>query len=422
VISVCADEYELQYKVLDMRREGMYTSGQFLRPSTKSDERLSAEPKYRSKTPVYVVATFGSGTDSRYTIVLDESKGTGRGYDVLYVDSNNNENLTDDRKIAGRIRQQGRDFTIGNFASVEVMIDYGDRTAPYYFSVEHQFYDSKRVRLGGRDGRYINNMNVRMQTSGYYAGVVSFGDSQYRIAVIDYNGNGIFNEYFKSRSDIRGPEQSLYAIGDQILIDLNNDGRFERGFTGNKELYPYAKYLQVDGTWYSLDVPAYGSTVDVQTPNLKFGTIKIPDKMGACSFQLSSPDGIMKFEETGKVFQVPTGAYQLYSHITQVKGSADWRFEARGTTSGNQFQIAEDDVSELSFGDPILVNVSYYNRSGRRNKPKAGDTIELSLTLSGQGKETYTNVQRGRNIPPAPTFKVVDESGKTVAKGAFEYG
>jgi hypothetical protein len=120
VISVCADEYQLQYKVLDLRKEGMYTSGQFLRPNTQSEERLSAEPKYRSKTPVYAVATFGSGTDSRYTIVLDESKGTGRGYDVFYVDSNNNENLTDDRKIAGRIRQQGRDFTRGNFAPLRL--------------------------------------------------------------------------------------------------------------------------------------------------------------------------------------------------------------------------------------------------------------------------------------------------------------
>jgi len=423
-LSVCADEYELQYKVLDLRKEGVYTSGQFMRPSTRSEERLSAEPKYRSRMPVYIVARFGSDADNKYTIVLDESKGMGRGYDVLYVDSNNNENLTDDRKIAGRVRQQGRNFTVGNFGPVEVMVNYGDRMAPYYFSVEYNLHGKQRIQLGGRGRRYVNNMNLRLQTSGYYTGVVSFGNSECRIAVVDFNGNGLFNEYFKPRSDIRGSEERLYAIGDQILIDLNGDGRFERGQTGNKELYPYAKHLQVDGTWYSVDISAHGGNVDVQIPNnLKFGTIKISNQTGSCLLQLASSNGILKFEETGKEYQVPTGTYQLYAHTTQVKhASVSWRYEASGTASGKQFQIARGDVLDLRFGAPILVNVSYYSRGRRRSKPKAGDTIELSLSLSGQGGEVYTNVQRGRNRPPAPTFRVVDELGKDVAKGTFEYG
>jgi hypothetical protein len=115
--------------------------------------------------------------------------------------------------------------------------------------------------------------------------------------------------------------------------------------------------------------------------------------------------------------------YQLYAHTTQVKDSSEnWRYDASGTTSGEQFQIAEGDVFNLRFGAPILVNVSYSRRDGQSGEPKAGDTIELSLTLSGQGGEAYTNIQRGQDRPPAPTFEVVDESGKNVAKGAFEYG
>jgi hypothetical protein len=397
----------------------MYTTGQFLRPSVRPEEKLSTEPKYLSKTPVYVVAAFGNDMDNKYTIVLDESKGTGRGYDVLYVDSNNNENLTDDRKIVGNIRQQGRDFTVGNFGPVEVMVDYGDKTAPYHFSLEYNLYGQQSIQLNGRDGRYIENMNVRLESSGYYTGAVQFGESQRQIAVIDFNGNGLFNEYFKPQSDIRNPEERLYAIGDQIMIDANGDGRF----TGNKELYPYARYLKVDGNWYSLDIPAHGGKVEVQTPNLKFGTIKIPTQLGSCSFQLASANGILNFEGTGQEFQVPMDTYQLYAHTTQVKDSSEnWRYDASGTTSGEQFQIAEGDVFNLRFGAPILVNVSYSRRDGQSGEPKAGDTIELSLTLSGQGGEAYTNIQRGQDRPPAPTFEVVDESGKNVAKGAFEYG
>jgi len=68
------------------------------------------------------------------------------------------------------------------------------------------------------------------------------------------------------------------------------------------------------------------------------------------------------------------------------------------------------------------VNVDYSIRGERQRQPKVGDTVDLSLTLSGQDGEIYTNVMKGNDRPPAPTFKIVDESGKTVASGAFEYG
>jgi len=410
-----AGECELQYKVTDLRQEIGYTAGQYLRPTTRSAERLSAEPKYRSRMPLYVVAQLGNGADKRYTIVLDESKGTGRGYDILYVDRNNNENLTDDQRIAGRIRQQGTSYTTATFGPIEVMVDYGDRTTPYYFSVEYNRYGESGIRLGARE---VHNMNLRLQTSGYYTGVVLLGSSERRIAIVDFNGNGLFNEFFKPRYDMRGPEGRLYAIGDQILIDVNGDGRFESG-----ELYPYAKHLQVDGKWHSLGIVAHGATVAVQEPDLKLGTLQIPDKKGSCSLQLASKGGILKLEETGQDIQVPADTYQVYAHTIQVPhSSGNWRYEAYGTTSSKKFQVAEESVLPLSFGAPILVNISHRARGSQYVQPKAGDTIQLSLTFSGQGGETYTNIEKNGRRPTAPTFKVVNEAGKIVDKGTFKYG
>ena len=98
------------------------------------------------------------------------------------------------------------------------MVEYGDRTVPYYFSVGYCRYDSELRTRVGQDGTYIQNMHLHLQSSGYYTGVVSFGSSERRIAVVDFNGNGVFNEYFKPPADIKGPEKRLYATGDQILL------------------------------------------------------------------------------------------------------------------------------------------------------------------------------------------------------------
>jgi len=420
VLPLYADDYELQYKALDLRQEGIYTRTQYLRPGTRPEERLSAEPKYRSRMPIYAVATLGNDGDNRYTVVVDESGGTGRGYDILYVDRNNNENLTDDPRIVGRIRRQGTSSTTGNFGPVGVMVEYDDRTVPYYFSVSYQRYGGQSIRRGAR---FVENMNLSLQPSGYYAGVVSFGGSKHRIAVIDFNSNGLFNEYFKPRSGVAGSGGSFYAIGDQILIDANSDGRFERGYPNNKELYPYAKYVQVDGKWCSLDIAPRGGKVEVRNPSMKLGTIRIPAQLGSCSLQLVSVNGILKFEETGNEFQVPTATYQFYGHTMEVKhSSGNWRYDTRGTASGKKFEVAEDTVLPLRFGPPLLLNLSYSTRGPGGTQPKAGDTIQLSLTFSGQGGEQYTNIMKNGTRPPAPTYKIVDEAGKIVDKGTFEYG
>lgn len=410
-----AGEIELQYQVTDLRGGVGYTNGQYLRPGLNAQETLSAEPKYRSKIPLYILAKFGDGEDNKYTIVLDESKGTGRGYDVLYPDRNNNEDLTDDRGIVGQVHQRDRYSTTGNFGPIEVMVDYEDRTMPYYFSVEYSRYNYDGIQ---QDARMVRNMSLRLKTSGYYTGIVPVDESERRIAVIDFNCNGLFNDYFKPHKDIRRGGGGFYADGDKFLMDVNADGQFDSG-----ESYPYAKYIQVDGKWRCLDITAHGSQVEVQTPQIKLGTIKIPSQLGSGSIQILSENGVMKLPETEQEFQIPVGAYQVYAHTAQVKhSSGEWRYDTMGTSSGEKIQVTEDSVSTLPVGPPILVDVSYSSRTRRGGEPKAGDMIELSVAFSGQGGEVYTNIQGNGQRPPAPTFKVVDEAGKTVAKGAFKYG
>ena len=60
------------------------------------------EPRYGSERPLYFRVVFGKEGKNPMLGVVDESGGTGTGYDVAYVDENMNGDLTDDsaRKFA----------------------------------------------------------------------------------------------------------------------------------------------------------------------------------------------------------------------------------------------------------------------------------------------------------------------------------
>jgi hypothetical protein len=258
-----------------------------------------------------------------------------------------------------------------------------------------------------------------LYTGGYYTGNVSFGGSERRLALLDFNGNGLFNEYFEPRAV--GPTGRLYAMGDQVLIDVNGDGRFSPG-TDSDELYPCARCFRVDGEWYSLDISDCGSEVDVQRPDLKLGTIKIPAEASSCSLMLACSEGILKVQ-AGQEVQVPVDTYQVYYHSTEIQHSSGrWRYDAYGSTAGKKFRVAEGSSVTVEFGAPLLVNVRSETRPGGGNRARAGNTVNISLELSGQGGEIYTNISLNNGRPPAPTFKALDEKGNVVAKGDFKYG
>jgi hypothetical protein len=69
-----------------------------LQPSSpvKPGMELPTQGRYRSQHPLYFCVVFGEQGNKSTLGVLDESGGTGTGYDVAYVDENRNGDLTDD--------------------------------------------------------------------------------------------------------------------------------------------------------------------------------------------------------------------------------------------------------------------------------------------------------------------------------------
>ncbi len=61
------------------------------------------EPAYSSKKPLYAFVVVNEAGTKVLKLVLDESRGTGKGYDTIYADVNFNSDLTDDAAIEGTI-------------------------------------------------------------------------------------------------------------------------------------------------------------------------------------------------------------------------------------------------------------------------------------------------------------------------------
>jgi hypothetical protein len=72
--------------------------------------------------------------------------------------------------------------------------------------------------------------------------------------------------------------------------------------------------------------------------------------------------------------------------------------------------------TELAVGPPFTLKVS------EGNDIRSGSVAYLGLDIIDQAGCDVTSVYRGRSRPTAPTLTVVDESGKQVVSGKFEYG
>jgi hypothetical protein len=308
------------------------------------------------------------------------------------------------------------------FGPIEVMIKYDDIVEPYYFYLEYQQIDTPVLH---ENSKFLENIYLSLIPGGYSTGTANIGNSKYMISVVDFNGNGIFNEPFNVKPEVKAPDGRLYAVGDQVLFALDvNRENMPRGF------YPYSNYINLDGKWYSVDVSSDGRKMEINKADLDLGTIRVPYQLN--SLQLVSENGVMTvsgrniLDPKGKItyeYEVPTGIYKLFAYAMQTgKSGEEWFCNASGTESVEQFQVKKGEVFDLKLGYPFIMNVSCLPLIGQQKNIEAGDTILLSLTFSGQAGEVFTNISESAKQLPRPTFKAVDENGKVVAESSFEYG
>ena len=101
----------------------------------------------------------------------------------------------------------------------------------------------------------------------------------------------------------------------------------------------------------------------------------------------------------------------------------------------NLSPLAITDANGLTWSlEPVRGQpLSLINQSGKKpgqpliiktNTIKINEqTISIGLVVEGQAGEKYVaGVMKGRSREPQPIFRILDEKGRTLATGRFEYG
>jgi hypothetical protein len=356
----------------------------------------TATPVFFSRRPLYGQIALGDGENREYLFVLDESRGTGSGYDVLYFDCNNNLDLTDDGETAGEIEDPRRTM----FPMVKAVVAQGpDR---YAHHLKPRFYN-------------YSSPSISFQSVAYRVGTLKIDGEQYPIALFDDKLNARFNDTYEELEG-RRRQGTIYGRGDAIVIDFNKDGKFDKDYYGSEELFSLGKYLVVGANCYDVAVEPDGRGLTLQPTAAPCGRVAVDDDGWV---DLFSDDGTIKLTGPGKC-EIPAGKYRIFRSMVegQDEGGRIWRAIGRGEWELEPIQVEEGKVTKVEAGAPLVASVSVEKRSRRQ--------YEFDLEIRGAGGEAYaaSNIRPtdGSGRPDAPTFKVVNADGETVASGTFEYG
>ena len=374
-----------------------YGNCQWLEPLDAPKEKLIQEPVYKSNKPIYYAAHYGDAKDNIYTFVLDESGGPGKGYDLFYIDLNNDNRLdakNESFKIGVSSPSDGVRKNLSESVRIRLMVTAGGVTAPYYVSLSAFKYKD--------DKRPIENIHANLRNSSYYGGEAVFQGKTRKIAIADLNSNGLFNDV----------EQGLFH-GDRFFIDLGDDDK-PQNEKSSMESFPYGGYTRIAGNWYTIIASPDGSQVKISPAKPPLGKVVAQPRIAKA--QLLSKDQELNLEFVKNIDSGVVGTYKIQNVLLLAENESSERGGLSGVFADNapQLTIRLDQTTALLAGGPLEVQVQYV--------PKDADgTIEFSINITGIGGEKYTWRQKTPATPKAG-FEIVDESGKQIASETFEFG
>ena len=366
-----------------------------------SVETLEREPVYKSANPLYMTMRIGSGEDDVVTVALDESKGTGKGYDILHVDANNNGDLTDGTPLKPNISKRAGSHSFG-VDPLDITVKYADGSSIVLgVQLEIRGYESGRERRIKWTAAY--------HVAQHLEGRVDFGEKKnVLIGIYDssdawMDANGCFTDYGV----------------DRIVIDVNGDGKLDE----KKEDMPMSRVVVVDGRLWALSLergtsasvsPFMGPTGRVRfVGNFEMGKTTAAT-VDSYAEVVSTNGYALKLRLGGDGGVVPEGGYRVsHAHI-KMKDEDERLWESFFFTT-NDVAVTSAKGAALRIGAPL------------RLEPEVQGTLALGRHVCvmphviGRGGEVYENLSPV-STRMQPTASFTDSEGIVATSGQMEYG
>jgi hypothetical protein len=404
--------YDLEYKVDQDDSFKIRTIGNAVDASPRKN--LIVEARYLSYNPRYSWLWLGNysgrNLEKLHVCAIDESGGTGTGYDTLIIDTDNNLVMSDDLRAVGM-----RDTT-GKFTEIP----------PIELAVESNGIDYPCHVKASIDASYGF---PTFAFCGYCEGTIVLRGKTYKVALFDDTHNGLFNDRFEILSMPDGRTQ--YIAGDTLEIEVLDNGRK----IAVRETDATCGTVIVTSLFSRYSVDLLGYRWPVQLKGAPGTVFKLP----AGSYQVitwniegaGAQDTVWQVQgvgaQTDPVVQVTEnkltrllldsaslgqGAFSLEK--ADERGRR-WRIQGSGALNAATVQVNPDGTARAGFGPPFTATVL---------TQKTEDSLVLSVDIRGMDGAKFNagtlRVDGAR--APVPEFEVRNEQGRVVHRDKFKYG
>ncbi len=329
-------------------------------------------PQFKSDDPLFIKWTTPMDAQGYRWIALDRSSSHGR-HDLLYIDTDGDGHLDDETPHQGSARDQYRVA----FDPIPVYLLTEDGPVTYHLACEFYSRDQRSTWLV-------------ISTGSYYEGTVQIDGQAVPCVLIDYNGNGTFDD---TAEDFNA---------DRILLGEGRDRRE----------YFVGRYLEYEGTLYRLEIARDGAYVKMTAaPDVAYGTVSVPENLTL--FSAGGVNGLFeKTPENGQV-RLPEGSYRVHRwEIARTEKGQHWTLSGRHFPRQQSFQVRSASPITVDVGEPVFSRLSVTQRHG---------AYQINQELRGKQDERI-DLRRGSSRPAAPQVRIRSQTGDYDRTFTLEYG
>lgn len=252
-------------------------------------------------------------------------------------------------------------------------------------------------------------------------GTIRLADKPYAIALADGNYNGRYGDPYELplvRNRRPWPQQNM--VSDMLAIDLNGNRQIDDDEYGLSEIQPLTGLVQVEGTYYSVEVAPDGLSITLEVAKPPLGTLAIVAKDAEVIVRSSL--GVFRATVKDGRCVLPAGTYHMQEVLLRGQDERKINWRLRGKPSARkpcEFTVEADKVADLKIGPPLKAGTT--QRVHRKLLSGRVVTFGISCT-DPAGIEYQPGAERGklRGLPPG--VKIIGESGNVLSVGKFEYG
>jgi len=391
LLSSCLTGAEFHLEVVGLDRTEALSlpgvSGALVYPA--QPDGLTSEPTPVSALPLY--GTLPTGCSFR----LDETHGTGSGYDELLVDVNKDGNLADDKAYTTKGLKSGKSMlTIGqHFGPISMKPDCataGLQQASYYAGLT--IYNPKRLSKGGmQTGEAAGFLVTKPAT--YLRAHVVLGSRTNILGFVDGNGDSCLGDTARFRSPAQARVRDWqWWRSDYLFRDGSAWGPFARRLSAGT-LEPGSDVIYFAGQPYLVSLTEQRVRLD---PCEATGLLKLTSDTPITSLVLlrkttSGEWSPLVPQVTGNIVRAPVGTYQLLScSFTATRGKEIFTGHAFTTSTRQDAVVDTTHSTVLPCGTPLSLKVTATPSSEFHPYPG----VALRATLLGGGGESYGSFVR----------------------------